>query len=114
MRDTFKMSTLAKLRVYVTLMRLDKPIGIYLLLWPTLWGIWVAGDGQPPLKILFIFILGVILMRSVGCIVNDLADKDFDGFVKRTAMRPLVTQAVSLQEAWGLVLILSGVAFALV
>ena len=63
---------------YVALMRLDKPIGIYLLLWPTLWALWFAAGGVPPFKLLLVFVLGTVLMRSAGCAINDFADKDFD------------------------------------
>ncbi|PLX71502.1 MAG: 4-hydroxybenzoate octaprenyltransferase [Azoarcus sp.] len=84
---------------YVRLMRLDKPIGTLLLLWPTLWALWLAADGVPPLHILLIFALGTLLMRSAGCVINDYADRDFDGHVERTRMRPLATGAVSTREA---------------
>lgn len=84
---------------YVRLMRLDKPIGILLLLWPTLWGLWIAADGVPPAYILFAFVLGTVLMRSAGCVVNDYADRDFDGEVERTRARPLATGVVTTREA---------------
>ncbi len=90
---------LEKLKQYALLMRLHKPIGIYLLLWPTLWAIWIAGHGHPSAKIVFIFIAGVVLMRSAGCIINDIADRDIDGFVARTRERPLATKKVSPKEA---------------
>lgn len=89
----------AKLSLYEKLMRLDKPIGILLLLWPTLWGVWIASEGRPNLVILWIFILGTVLMRSAGCVINDYADKDFDPMVERTQHRPLATGAVSTREA---------------
>jgi 4-hydroxybenzoate polyprenyltransferase len=89
-----------KLLEYARLMRLDKPIGIYLLLWPTLWALWLASQGPPKLSILIIFILGVIIMRSAGCVINDIIDRKFDGFVARTQYRPLVTQVVSVSEAY--------------
>jgi 4-hydroxybenzoate polyprenyltransferase len=84
---------------YLRLLRLDKPIGILLLLWPTLWGLWFAADGLPPAHILLIFCLGVVLMRSAGCAINDYADRDFDAHVERTRMRPLATGEVSRGEA---------------
>lgn len=84
---------------YLRLMRLDKPIGILLLLWPTLWGLWFAANGLPSLHILLIFSLGVVLMRSAGCAVNDYADRDFDAHVERTRQRPLATGEVSQREA---------------
>ncbi|HEY9104970.1 4-hydroxybenzoate octaprenyltransferase [Chitinimonas sp.] len=89
----------AKLDLYERLMRLHKPIGILLLLWPTLWGIWVASDGRPNPMILWIFILGTVLMRSAGCVINDYADQDFDGKVERTKLRPMATGEVSKKEA---------------
>ena len=78
-------------RGYWQLMRADKPIGTYLLLWPTLWGLWAAADGIPSVHVLVVFILGVYLMRSAGCGINDFADRRVDGLVKRTNQRPLVT-----------------------
>ena len=84
---------------YFSLMRLDKPIGIFLLLWPTLWGLWIAAEGQPTLSITLIFVIGTILTRSGGCVLNDLADRKYDGHVKRTKNRPLVTGRVTVKEA---------------
>ena len=84
---------------YTKLMRLDKPIGILLLLWPTLWALWVAGAGRPALGVVAIFVLGTVLMRSAGCVINDYADRDFDGHVERTRNRPLAAQRVSTREA---------------
>jgi 4-hydroxybenzoate polyprenyltransferase len=72
-------------RDYCRLMRIDKPIGSLLLMWPTLWALWLASDGTPPLKILIIFVLGVFFMRAAGCVINDYADRKVDGHVKRTA-----------------------------
>jgi 4-hydroxybenzoate polyprenyltransferase len=80
---------LARLDAYERLVRLDKPIGILLLLWPTLWGLWLAAGGMPKPVVLWLFILGTVLMRSAGCAVNDFADRDFDREVERTRMRPL-------------------------
>jgi 4-hydroxybenzoate polyprenyltransferase len=91
-----------RLYQYALLMRLHRPIGIYLLLWPTLWAVWIAGNGQPNLFIILIFIAGVVLMRAAGCVINDYADKDFDPHVQRTRDRPLVTRQVSTREALGL------------
>ena len=84
---------------YLRLLRLDKPIGILLLLWPTLWGLWLAARGFPPIHILLIFSAGVVLMRSAGCAINDYADRDFDAHVERTCQRPLATGEVSRKEA---------------
>ena len=103
-----------RLRQYALLMRLDKPVGIYLLLWPTLWAIWIASEGKPDPLVLFVFVAGVILMRSAGCVINDYADRDFDAHVKRTADRPLAAGRVSTREAIILSTSLALVAFGLV
>lgn len=103
-----------RLLQYAYLMRLEKPIGILLLLWPTLWAIWLASRGQPNAIILAVFIVGVILMRSAGCVLNDLADRKFDGHVKRTQQRPLATGKIKPIEAWIIAGILSLIAFLLV
>ncbi|MEZ5530541.1 MAG: 4-hydroxybenzoate octaprenyltransferase [Porticoccaceae bacterium] len=84
---------------FIRLMRLDKPIGALLLLWPTLWALWLAAEGVPSLKNLLIFVLGVTLMRAAGCVINDFADRRVDGHVERTRHRPLATGAVSSREA---------------
>ena len=84
---------------YIELMRLDRPIGTYLLLWPTLWALWLAAEGVPNLDTLIIFVLGVILMRAAGCVINDYADRDFDGHVERTRERPLATGRISARQA---------------
>ncbi|MBK6637092.1 MAG: 4-hydroxybenzoate octaprenyltransferase [Rhodocyclaceae bacterium] len=84
---------------YEKLMRLDKPIGILLLLWPTLWGLWFAARGMPHPMLLWIFVLGTVLMRSAGCVINDYADRDFDPLVERTKDRPLAARRVSTREA---------------
>lgn len=97
-----------KLIAYAKLIRLDKPIGILLLLWPTLWGLWLAADGLPDLMILAIFIMGTVLMRSAGCAINDFADRRIDPYVERTKSRPLVTGVVSSKEA---VLLAAGLSF---
>jgi 4-hydroxybenzoate polyprenyltransferase len=89
----------AKLNLYERLMRLDKPIGILLLLWPTLWALWIASYGQPGWILVWIFVLGTVLMRSAGCVVNDYADRNFDRHVERTKDRPLAAGTVSVREA---------------
>lgn len=103
-----------KLLAYHQLMRTDKPIGALLLLWPTLWALWLATPGVPPLAILAIFVAGVWLMRAAGCVVNDYADRKFDGHVKRTAHRPLPSGAVTDKEARNLFIGLVVLAFLLV
>jgi len=99
---------------YWRLVRADRPIGIYLLLWPALWALWVAAEGIPPWWTLLVFVLGTALMRSAGCAINDYADRDFDGHVSRTAQRPLATGLVSPREALVVFVVLSLLAFALV
>ena len=103
-----------RLGEYALLMRLHRPIGIYLLLWPTLWALWLAGQGQPPRGVVLVFVLGVVLMRSAGCVINDIADRKFDPHVTRTRDRPLAAGRVSLSEAIALLLTLCLLAFALV
>ena len=104
----------SRLREYAQLMRLHRPIGIYLLLWPTLWALWLAGNGQPQRGIVLVFVLGVILMRSAGCVMNDIADRKYDPHVARTRDRPLAAGRVSLGEAVGLLATLCLLAFGLV
>jgi 4-hydroxybenzoate polyprenyltransferase len=104
----------ARLTLYERLMRLDKPIGTLLLLWPTLWALWLAAEGKPEGRIVWIFVLGTVLMRSAGCVMNDLADWRFDAEVKRTRDRPLATGVVSRREAYILAASLTLAAFALV
>ena len=99
---------------FVQLTRMDKPIGIYLLLWPTLWALWIAGEGSPSLANVLIFVLGVILMRAAGCVINDFADRKVDGHVKRTEQRPLVSGRISSKEALVFFAILIALSFALV
>ncbi len=99
---------------YFKLMRLHKPIGIFLLLWPTLWALWIAADGFPPLTILVIFVVGVVVMRSAGCIINDITDRKFDAHVNRTKDRPLANGTVSVRRAMILFFILCIVALGLV
>lgn len=89
----------SKFQAYSRLMRIDKPIGSLLLLWPTLWALWLAGMRMPPLNVLVVFILGVFFMRAAGCVVNDFADRKIDGHVKRTRSRPLPSGAVTSKEA---------------
>ncbi|WP_018413051.1 4-hydroxybenzoate octaprenyltransferase [Methyloversatilis thermotolerans] len=108
------MNLLARLNAWERLMRLDKPIGILLLAWPTLWALWVAGGGRPSAFIVWIFMLGTVLMRSAGCVMNDYADRDFDGHVERTRNRPLATGEVSPREALLLAATLSLIAFVLI
>ncbi len=103
-----------QLCAYARLMRLDKPIGILLLLWPTLWALWIASAGHPSYLNLFVFIAGTVLMRSAGCIMNDLADRNFDGHVTRTEKRPLVAGEVTVKQALVLAAMLSLVSFGLV
>jgi 4-hydroxybenzoate polyprenyltransferase len=99
---------------YWRLIRADRPIGIYLLLWPALWALWVAAAGIPPLWTLLVFVLGTALMRSAGCAINDFADRKIDGNVERTAQRPLATGQVSPREAVMVFVVLALLAFALV
>ena len=100
--------------LYAQLIRLDKPIGWLLLLWPTLWALWLANEGIPSLHLLVVFIAGVFLTRSAGAAVNDLADRDFDAFVERTKERPLATGKVSVKEARAVIAVLTLCAFLLV
>jgi 4-hydroxybenzoate polyprenyltransferase len=106
--------SLQRLPLYLKLMRFDRPIGTLLLLWPTWWALWLAAEGFPRWDLLLIFSAGVFLMRSAGCVINDYADRDFDGGVARTAQRPLATGAVDKREALLLFAVLCGAAFVLV
>lgn len=99
---------------YLKLIRFNRPIGTYLLLWPTLWALWMAADGVPNTKVLIIFILGTFLMRSAGCAINDYADRDIDGSVDRTENRPLATGAITAKEALAVFAVLAFLAFILV
>ncbi|MBK4784818.1 MAG: 4-hydroxybenzoate octaprenyltransferase [Pantoea sp. Pent] len=94
-----KTLTMSKWQAYSRLMRIDKPIGTLLLLWPTLWALWLSGIAIPPLSVLLVFVLGVFVMRAAGCVINDYADRNVDGHVKRTAARPLASGAVTEKEA---------------
>lgn len=106
--------TADKAHAYWQLMRMDKPIGTLLLLWPTFWALILAAEGVPDLKVLIVFILGVIFMRAAGCVINDFADRKVDGHVKRTAQRPLPSGRVTSKEAIGLFLALGIASFLLV
>lgn len=103
-----------RFNVYLNLTRLDRPIGIWLLLWPTLWALWIAAEGRPNLWIVIVFVLGVVLMRSAGCVMNDFADREFDGHVRRTALRPIPAGRASAREALLLAVALALIALLLV
>jgi len=103
-----------RLRQYLLLMRLDRPIGSLLLLWPTLWALWLAGRGHPDTLVVTVFVLGVVVMRSAGCVINDYADRHLDPHVARTRHRPMASGQVSEREALALFGVLCLVAFALV
>ena len=105
---------LRRIDAYERLIRLDKPIGWLLLLWPTLWAVWLAGHGRPALDIIIIFVLGTVLMRSAGCAMNDYADRDFDGRVERTRARPLAAGEITPAEALIVGAALAAAAFSLV
>ena len=107
-------TVLQRLVAYGYLVRLNRPIGILLLLWPALWALWIAGEGRPQWSVVLIFILGVALMRSAGCAINDFADRKIDGRVQRTRGRPLATGLISPSEAIGVFVAVSLMAFALV
>ncbi len=108
--DQFKQ----RFNLYEKLMRLDKPIGILLLLWPTLWALWISSHGRPDWVIVWVFLLGTVLMRSAGCVMNDIADRNFDPHVERTKHRPLAAGLVSTKEALLLAIGLALLAFLLV
>jgi len=103
-----------RLREYVRLTRLDRPIGIYLVMWPMLWALWIASEGRPDPLILTVFIVGTVLMRSAGCAINDYADRHIDLHVSRTRQRPLATGAILPREAVMVFMVLSLISFALV
>ena len=111
---TDKDKLLERLNLYEKLMRLDKPIGILLLLWPTLWALWLSSWGTPNWAVVWIFVLGTVLMRSAGCVINDLADRKFDPHVARTKDRPLAAGKVSVKEALVLFFVLVLCAFCLI
>ncbi len=105
---------ISKIKLYADLIRLDKPIGIYLLLWPTLWALTIAGEGSPDAWVTFVFISGVFLMRSSGCAINDYADRDLDKHVARTKNRPITSGKIKAKEALTIFVVLTLIAFALV
>ena len=109
----FAPEIVSQLRNYGKLMRVDKPIGVWLLLWPTLWALWIAGEGSPDQGLFVVFVLGVFIMRSAGCVLNDFADRKIDPYVERTRSRPLATGAVAPLEALALFGALSLVAIGL-
>ena len=108
------MTLLERFNAYEKLIRLDKPIGILLLLWPTLWALWLSSSGHPSWGVVWIFILGTVLMRSAGCAINDYADRNFDGHVARTRERPLAAGLIKPWEALMVAVVLALAAFALV
>lgn len=114
MSENSRISWPGRIPDFIQLMRLDKPIGIFLLLWPTLWALWIAGEGKPSIKISLIFLAGVVLMRSAGCVINDFADRKIDGHVERTKNRPIATGRILPLEALLLCAVLLLMAFILV
>jgi 4-hydroxybenzoate polyprenyltransferase len=117
MRDNIDMTATtlnSRFSLYLKLIRFDRPIGTLLLLWPTLWALWMASDGKPDWTVLVVFVLGTFLMRSAGCAINDYADRDFDAHVKRTADRPLAAGKIGKGEALLVAGVLAGVSFLLV
>ena len=104
---------LQQLQNYGRLMRIDKPIGFWLLLWPTLWALWIAGAGHPDARIFTVFVLGVFIMRSAGCVLNDYADRKIDPYVERTRHRPIASGAVQPMEALTLFVALGLIAIGL-
>lgn len=114
MKNEILAKVLERLTQYFYLVRLHRPIGILLLLWPSLWALWIASEGSPSWGMVLIFVLGVTIMRSAGCAINDFADRDIDGEVERTSERPLVTGQVSPKEAIAVFVVLCLLAFGLV
>jgi len=108
-----KQQLLTQLRNYGKLMRVDKPIGIWLLLWPTLWALWLAGEGHPDSGLFVVFVLGVFFMRSAGCVLNDIVDRNIDPYVERTRTRPIASGAVAPTEAFILFVALALIAVGL-
>jgi 4-hydroxybenzoate polyprenyltransferase len=108
------MTFVERINAYEKLIRLDKPIGILLLLWPTLWALWISSQGHPDWKVVWIFVLGTALMRSAGCAINDYADRNYDGQVSRTRDRPLAAGILRPREALAVAAVLAFAAFALV
>ncbi|MDN7132120.1 4-hydroxybenzoate octaprenyltransferase [Halomonas sp. MC140] len=113
-RSLLRAKGLARVADFLQLMRLDRPIGTWLLMWPALWALWIAAQGVPGRNVLLIFVAGVYAMRAAGCVVNDYADRHFDGHVKRTKNRPLATGRISETEAQLLFIALIAVSFILV
>jgi 4-hydroxybenzoate polyprenyltransferase len=111
--DTFAPEIVSQVRNYGKLMRVDKPIGIWLLMWPTLWALWLAGEGSPDQGLFLVFMVGVFIMRSAGCVLNDFVDRKIDPYVERTRTRPLATGAVAPYEALTLFVALSLIAIGL-
>jgi 4-hydroxybenzoate polyprenyltransferase len=111
--STAVQNLIAQLLLYAQLMRLDKPIGIWLLLWPTLWALWLAGEGHPDAGVFTVFVLGVVVMRSAGCVLNDYADRHIDPYVERTRLRPIASGAVAPIEALTLFVALALIAVGL-
>lgn len=109
-----EITLIERLDAYARLIRLDRPIGTLLLLWPTLWALWIAADGIPDPQLLVIFCAGTLIMRSAGCAINDFADRDFDAHVARTKTRPLAAGIISAKEALGIFIVLALLAFILV
>ena len=105
---------MTKIKAYFELIRLGRPIGLYLLLWPTLWSLWLSNKGAPSIKLMLVFCLGVFVMRSAGCVINDIVDRDIDPQVKRTKTRPLANQSIGLGEAYIVLFVLLCVALVLV
>jgi len=105
---------MSKISAYISLTRIDRPVGIYLVLWPALWALWLASGGLPDLYLIFVFLFGAILMRSAGCVINDYADRNFDGHVERTCHRPIATGEISPKHALLFFGLLCLIAFGLV
>jgi len=103
-----------RVKQYLVLMRFDKPVGIFLLLWPTMWALWIAAEGVPDTNVLVVFVAGVVLMRAAGCVINDYADRDIDSKVRRTRDRPITSGKIAPKSALVLFVVLCLVAFALV
>ncbi|MDH5257475.1 MAG: 4-hydroxybenzoate octaprenyltransferase [Gammaproteobacteria bacterium] len=114
MNNSISLTPKQRLHEYALLMRIDKPIGILLLLWPTWWALWIAGEGSPDLLVFTVFTAGVFLMRSAGCVINDYADRNIDGQVERTQNRPLAQKRIAPKEALYLFVGLALTAFVLV
>ena len=113
LNDLLPRGVINQVRNYAKLMRIDKPIGIWLLLWPVLWALWLAGEGHPNQGLFVVFLLGVFVMRSAGCVLNDYADRKIDPYVERTRNRPIASGAVSPTEALILFVALSLIAVGL-